>query len=165
MRPFETKLAEGVASDGTLGVLFSLPLVDDIDEVSTSMPIYEYRCQDCRRRVSVMWRTFSEAETGTARCPRCGSQNLARLVSKVRVIRSEESRLEDLADPGNLGDLDENDPRSVARWMRKMSDEVGEDMGPEFEEVVDRLEAGESPDEIEKTMPELGGDMGDDFLD
>jgi hypothetical protein len=73
--------------------------------------------------------------------------------------------MEDLADPANLGDLDENDPRSVARWMRKMSDEVGEDMGPEFEEVVDRLESGESPDDIEKTMPDLGGEMGDDFLD
>jgi putative FmdB family regulatory protein len=129
------------------------------------MPIYEYRCHDCRRKVSVWWRTFSEAEAGTARCPRCDGENLTRLVSKVRVIRSEESRLEDLADPASLGDLDESDPRSVARWMRKMSDEVGEDMGPEFEEVVDRLEAGESPDEIENSMPDLGGDVGGDFLD
>lgn len=128
------------------------------------MPIYEYRCHDCRRRVSIWWHTFSEAETGTARCPRCGSEKLTRLVSKVRVIRSEESRLEDLADPANLGDLDENDPRSIARWMRKMSDEVGEDLGSEFEEVVDRLETGESPEEIEQSMPDLGSDIGDDFL-
>ena len=129
------------------------------------MPIYEYRCHDCRRRVSIWWRTFSEADTGTARCPRCGGENLTRLVSRVRVLRSEESRLEELADPANLGDLDENDPRSIARWMRKMSDEVGEDLGPEFEEVVGRLEAGESPEEIEKAMPDLGADEGDDFLD
>jgi putative FmdB family regulatory protein len=127
------------------------------------MPIYEYRCHDCRRRVSIWWRTFSEAETGTARCPRCGGEQLTRLVSKVRVLRSEESRMEDLADPANLGDLDENDPRSIARWMRKMSDEVGEDIGPEFEEVVDRLESGESPEEIERTMPDLAGDAGADF--
>jgi hypothetical protein len=84
-------------------------------------------------------------------------------VSKVRVVRSEESRLDDLADPDNLGDLDENDPRSIARWMRKMSDEVGEDMGSEFEEVVDRLESGESPEDIETAMPDLGADMGDDL--
>jgi hypothetical protein len=45
--------------------------------------------------------------------------------------------------------------------MRKMSREVGEDMPPEFDEVVDRLEAGESPEEIEKSMPELGGDGED----
>jgi putative FmdB family regulatory protein len=129
------------------------------------MPIYEYRCHDCRRRVSIWWRTFSEAETGVPRCPRCGGEELDRLVSRVRVIRSEESHLEDLADPASLGDLDEDDPRSIARWMRKMSHEAGEDMGPEFEEVVDRLEAGESPEDIEESMPDLAGDGGSDALD
>jgi hypothetical protein len=79
----------------------------------------------------------------------------------VAVVRSEEARLEALADPSNLAGLDENDPRSLARWMRKMSNELGEDLGDEFNEVVDRLEAGESPEEIEKSMPELGG--GDEF--
>ncbi len=127
------------------------------------MPIYEYRCHNCQRRVSIWWRTFSEAETGTGHCPRCGGEELSRLVSRVRVVRSEESRLEDLADPASFGDLDENDPRSIARFMRKMSDEVGEDMGSEFEEVVDRLESGESPEDIEQSMPDLGADMTDDF--
>ena len=130
------------------------------------MPIYEYSCHDCRRRVSIFWRTFSEAEEGkgTPACPRCGGANLTRLVSRVRVIRSEESRLDDLADPSSLGDLDENDPRSIARWMRKMSGEMGEDLGPEFDEVVDRLESGQSPEDIEESMPEMGGEdfgMGD----
>jgi hypothetical protein len=81
----------------------------------------------------------------------------------VRIVRSEESRLEDLADPSNLPDFDENDPKSLGRWMRKMSDEVGEDLGPEFDEVVGRLEAGEDPEEIEKSMPDLLGEGGDDF--
>ncbi len=43
-----------------------------------------------------------------------------------------------------------------------MGQEAGEDLGPEFGEVVDRLEAGENPEEIEKDLPGLGGDMGDD---
>jgi hypothetical protein len=81
----------------------------------------------------------------------------------VRIVRSEESRLEDLADPSNLPDFDENDPKSLGRWMRKMSDEVGEDLGPEFDEVVGRLEAGEDPEEIEKSMPDLLGEGGDDL--
>ncbi len=127
------------------------------------MPIYEYRCHNCQRRVSIWWRTFSEAETGSARCTHCGSEALSRLVSRVRVVRSEESRLEDLADPSSFGDLDENDPRSIARFMRKMSDEVGEDLGSEFEEVVDRLESGESPEDIEQSMPDLGADIPGDF--
>jgi Flp pilus assembly protein TadB len=39
-----------------------------------------------------------------------------------------------------------------------MSGEMGEDLGAEFNEVVDRLEAGESPEEIEKSMPEMAGE-------
>jgi hypothetical protein len=82
----------------------------------------------------------------------------------VAVLKSEESRLENLADPSNLAGLDENDPKSMARWMRKMSREMGEDLGPEFDEVVDRLEAGENPEEIEATMPDLGSGEGlDDY--
>ena len=132
------------------------------------MPIYEYRCHQCRRRVSVWWRTFSEAERGVPRCPRCSGENLSRLASRVRLLRSEDSRMDDLSDPGQFGDLDENDPRSIGRWMRKMSNEVGEDLGPEFGEVVDRLESGQSPEDIETALPDLGApDAGgdDSYLD
>ena len=73
------------------------------------------------------------------------------------------ARLDDVADLSDLPDLDENDPRSLGRWMRKMSAETGEDLGPEFDEVVGRLEAGENPEDIEKSMPDLMGEGGDDF--
>lgn len=128
------------------------------------MPIYEYFCYDCRRRVSLLWRSFADAQNRQAICPRCGGTRLTRLMSRVGILRSEESRLEDLTDPSFLDGLDENDPRSLARFMRKMADETGEDLGPEFEEVIGRLEAGEDPESIEKSMPELAGDdTGDDF--
>jgi putative FmdB family regulatory protein len=128
------------------------------------MPIYEYRCQACRRRFTVFWRTFSDAEPGEVTCSHCGSQEVKRLVSRVRVVRSEESRMEDLADPSAWGDLDEDDPKSMGRFMRKMMNEMGDEvdeLGPEFEEVVDRLESGQSPEEIEKEVPDLmeGGDF------
>jgi hypothetical protein len=55
----------------------------------------------------------------------------------------------------DLADVDESDPRSIARWARKLSKELGEDAGPEFNEIVDRLEAGESPESIEQS---LGGE-------
>jgi putative FmdB family regulatory protein len=129
------------------------------------MPIYEYRCKDCRKRVTVYWRSFSEVETSQPRCPACGGEDLTRLISRVAVLKSEESRLENLADPSNIAGLDENDPKSMARWMRKMSSEMGEELGPEFDEVVDRLEAGESPEEIEATMPDLGSGEGFDDYD
>ncbi len=132
------------------------------------MPIYEYGCYDCRKRVNVFFRSFAEIETKQAICPRCQGANLKRLISKVAVVRSEESRLESFADPSSLAGLDENDPKSMGRWMRKMSNEMGEDLGGEFDEVIDRLEAGEDPEDIEKTMPELGdtgaGAAADDWF-
>jgi hypothetical protein len=85
----------------------------------------------------------------------------------VRVIRSEDTRLDDMADMSDFPDLDENDPRSMGRWMRKMKDQMGseldDDLGNEFDEVVGRLEAGEDPEEIEKSMPELMGGGDGDF--
>jgi len=119
------------------------------------MPLYEYRCRRCGRRVVILSRSFSPPTS--PRCDHCGGEDLVRLISRVAVLKSEESRLEELADPSRFGDLDESDPRSIARWMRRMSSELGEDLGPEFEEVLDRLEAGQSPEEIEQAMPELGG--------
>ena len=129
------------------------------------MPIYEYRCHDCRRRVSLFFRSYSDIKDEPS-CPRCGGTHLTRLISRVAVVRSEDSRLDDLSDPSMLGDLDEDDPKSIARWMRKMSAETGEEMPPEFGEVIDRLESGQSPEEIEDAMPDLADDLGggmDDF--
>ena len=123
------------------------------------MPIYEYRCGDCRRRVSRFYRSFSAIEENPS-CPHCGGTHLVRIVSRVAVVRSEDSRLDDLTDPSMLADLDEDDPKSIARWMRKMGTEAGEDMPEEFDEVIDRLESGQSPEAIEEAMPELGEGLG-----
>jgi putative FmdB family regulatory protein len=123
------------------------------------MPIYEYRCHDCRRRVSIFFRSFSDVKEEPT-CPRCGGTHLTRRISRVAVVRSEDSHLDDLADPSMLDGLDEDDPKSIARWMRKMSAETGEDMPPEFDEVIDRLESGQSPEDIEESMPELGESLG-----
>ncbi len=91
------------------------------------------------------------------KCKKCGSPNLDKLVSRVAVSRSEESRLESLADPSKLAGLDEKDPKSLARWMKRMGKEMGEDLGEDFDESIDeameeaeRGEEGEeasSPDE------------------
>ncbi len=100
------------------------------------MPIYEYRCADCGRKTTVV--TLSIGAAVDPLCRHCGGRNLAKLVSRVAVRRSEESRLESLADPSTLAGLDEKDPKSVARWMKKMGREMGEEAGEDFNEDVDR---------------------------
>ena len=104
------------------------------------MPIYEYFCYDCRKRVSVFFRTFSEAGDDKARCPNCQGANLRRLVSRVAVKRSEDSRLDELADDSSLmSGLESEDPRALASFMRRMSDETGEPLDAEMGEMIDRL--------------------------
>lgn len=58
-------------------------------------------------------------------------------MSRFATVKSEEARLESLADPSSMGDLDENDPGSVARFMKKMGRELGDDLGDDFDSAVD----------------------------
>ena len=110
------------------------------------MPIYEYRCRKCGRRFSVL--TLRVSETPAPTCDKCGSRAADRLLSRFAMPKSEEARMESLADPGALSGLDENDPKSVARWMRKMGKEMGEDVaGEDFDQVMEDVEAGEDGDE------------------
>lgn len=111
------------------------------------MPIYEYRCRGCGRRVQVLTLRVSEAPDET--CPKCGGRALDRLPSRFAVARSAESRLEGLADAAEAAGIDEEDPRSVARWMRRMGSELGEEVGAEgIDEIADEIEsaADESSD-------------------
>jgi putative FmdB family regulatory protein len=106
------------------------------------LPIYEYRCADCGKKSTFL--TLSVSSALEPKCKSCGSANVKKLVSRVAIFRSEESRLEGMADPSKLAGLDENDPKSVARWMKKMGKEMGEDMGEGFEQEIDQAaeEAG-----------------------
>jgi putative FmdB family regulatory protein len=128
------------------------------------MPAYDYRCPDCKHRV-VVFQSYTDYGKIQPVCPDCGGSRLERMISRTRVVRSEESRLETLSDPTAWGDVNENDPRSMAKMMRRMGSEMGEEIGPEFGEAVDRLESGESPEEIDRSMPGLGGDSDSGGLD
>lgn len=80
---------------------------------------------------------LSAADGQSLECPKCKGRSLERLMSRFRAVRSQESRLERLADPSSLAGLDENDPASVAKWAKRMGKEMGEDMGEDFDQMVD----------------------------
>jgi len=113
------------------------------------MPIYEYRCSSCGKKSTFI--TLSVKEPFTPRCKSCKSLDMEKMVSRIATPRSEESRLEGLSDPSKLSGLDETDPKSLARWMKKMGKEMGEDMGEDFDQAVE--EAIEESERLEK-----GGD-------
>lgn len=99
------------------------------------MPIYEYVCGKCGRKMSFL--VLAGADSFHPACKFCKSADLEQLFSRFATPRSEESRLESLADPASLSGLDESDPASVARWMKKMGKEMGEDAGEDFDQIAE----------------------------
>ena len=95
------------------------------------MPIYEYWCRKCHRKSEII--TFRVSEEVSAACNHCGSVEVDRVPSRVRVRMSEETRMERLADPSRFSGLDENDPKSMAKWMKSMSREMGDDLDEDFD--------------------------------
>ena len=106
--------------------------------------------------------TFSEYGEKAVHCAHCQSDNVRRRMTKVRIAKSDVGRMESAADDFSGMDGIENDPKALARMMRKMGGEMGEELPAEFNDVVDRLEAGQSPEEIESALPDLGADSSSD---
>jgi hypothetical protein len=85
---------------------------------------------------------------------------MARLMSRFAVHRGALN----LGDESAMDDFDENDPRAMARLMRQMGEEAGEDLDPEMEHVLSRLEAGDDPEAVMADAgPGTADDLGDEF--
>jgi putative FmdB family regulatory protein len=122
------------------------------------MPTYDYLCQNCGQKFDIFM-SYSEYGKKSVQCTNCGSDRVKRRLNRVRIAKSEESRMESVEGlMGGMGDLEnlENDPQAMGQVMRKLGKEMGEEMPPEFDEVVDRLESGQSPEDIESALPDLG---------
>lgn len=118
------------------------------------MPTYDFICNSCSQRFDVFL-TYADYGRVPVHCSHCDSADVRRRMTKVRIAKSEEGRMESLAD--NLGGFEglEENPAELGRMMKRMGREMGEELPAEFDEVVDRLEAGQSPDEIEAALPDL----------
>jgi putative FmdB family regulatory protein len=125
------------------------------------MPTYDFICNDCNQRFDV-FQTFADYGKKPVACAHCNSKNVRRRMTRVRIAKSEESRMESMTDDFSGFEGLEDDPKAMGHMMRKMGREIGEELPPEFDEVVDRLESGQSPEDIEKAIPDLGNDTGDD---
>jgi putative FmdB family regulatory protein len=122
------------------------------------MPSYDFICLNCGQRFDVFL-SYREYGSKAVKCIHCGSDHVRRRMTRVRIAKSEDSRMENMMDESALQGL-ENDPKALGQMMKKMGKEMGEDLPPEFDDVVDRLEAGQSPEDIESAMPDLGNEAG-----
>jgi putative FmdB family regulatory protein len=138
------------------------------------MPIYEFYCAECHTVFSFLSRAVDTSRRPS--CPRCGKPDLERQASRFavsRAARGQEARGEggdDAVPPGmdeermeramaSLADeaegLNEDDPRQMARLMRKLYSSTGLRLGDGMEEAIRRMEAGEDPEKIEEEMGDL----------
>ncbi|MGB9688597.1 FmdB family zinc ribbon protein [Thermogutta sp.] len=141
------------------------------------MPIYEFYCADCHTVYSFFSRKINTEKRPD--CPRCGRPQLERRVSRFAIGRGGSDKSEkgeggqeddDLLPPGfdeekferammelasEAENLDEEDPRQMARLMRKLSQSTGLEFGGAMEEAIRRLEAGEDPESIEEDLGDL----------
>ncbi len=116
------------------------------------MPLFEYQCLKCGR---ISEHLVLNEKNFSPYCRYCGGTRVKKIISRVRVRLSMESRLEKLADPLKFGDLDENDPKSMMKLMDRMGAEFGDQLGDEFEEVME-----EAKNEIEAEASDGKKDEG-----
>lgn len=131
------------------------------------MPVYEFYCADCHTIFNFLSRRMNVDRRPA--CPRCGRLELERQVSRFAVSKGRKDEpaegMPDI-DEARLGKavmnlasemegMDENDPRQMARFMRKLTEASGLSPGPGIEEAINRLEAGEDPERIEAELGDL----------
>jgi putative FmdB family regulatory protein len=115
-----------------------------------SMPIYEYRCEDCQAQSSIRFSSFAQAAAASAVCTVCGSAHLTRLMSRCAIARTGTPATTREATPSATGTPRGNDPQSFAQRMRTAAG--GREMGNDFREVAARLEKGEQAATIEASL-------------
>lgn len=135
---------------------------------NSPVPIYEFLCPDC----DTIFNFFSPVPNTEARptCPKCARPDLRRRVSRFATLKHkgeeeptpfgglDETRMEKAMEAlaGEMEGLEggggAEDPRAMARFMRRFTQMSGMEAGPKMEEMLRRLEAGEDPEAMEKEM-------------
>lgn len=102
------------------------------------MPLFEYRCEACSKRFSLLIGLTAQSEPEL--CPHCGSPKVARLVSRFSRGRTEDDRVDEITDRLDMmGDPDSpSQMRAMARDIGKaMDDDMSDDLEEMFESDFD----------------------------
>jgi len=122
------------------------------------MPVYEYRCNDCHRKISLYVRNLSD--TPQPVCTKCNSQNLTRLFSTFARIKTDKDVYEDILNDNDLTKgMMANDPRAMLEWSRRLEGTESEKT-PEYEEMIQKMERGES---LNKLVAEMQQDESNSY--
>lgn len=109
------------------------------------MPIYEYRCNRCKKVFSLFF--LNTREVQEAKCTFCNGKDLTRLLSSFRLHQTETSRLKDLDTSKRPADDFYKDSRNIGLRTKKRMNELGVDLGPKLDEIVEKGRTGKILDE------------------
>jgi putative FmdB family regulatory protein len=111
------------------------------------MPIYEYQCQACSKDQSLLFLSQRQAAT-RPRCKYCGARRLTRLLSRFAYHQTEAARLSGFDTSAPRDESFYRDSRNVGLWAKKRAKQMGVDLGPQFEETVEKARSGRITDEL-----------------
>ena len=118
------------------------------------MPIYEFLCQECHEKSSILLRNISAPVSH--RCPECGSNDLVRTMSSFAYHRSMQSIHEAAGEPRlSPGPDYYKDPRNIGRWSEKKFQELGIEMPSQMKEDIKSYREGELPKPMKEKMEQL----------
>ena len=117
------------------------------------MPVYEFRCNSCQKKTSFLIKSINA--TLSPVCSYCGSTELVRLVSSFAYHKSMSTIYEESGDPDMAGPNYYNDPRNIGRWAEKRFKEMGAEMPPQVEEMIQAAREGEMPESVKDLQPNL----------
>ena len=110
------------------------------------MPIYEYECLSCRKVISAL--IFNKEEEKEIHCTLCGGQWLTRILSSFALHKTEGQRLQDFDSRARQSSAFYKDRRNIGLWAKKRARELGTDLGPGFEEVVEKARTARRPEDL-----------------
>jgi putative FmdB family regulatory protein len=111
------------------------------------MPIYEFTCQNCHRRMSFLVRDISAPFV--PKCSSCGNSNLSRVVSGFAYHKSLKTVWEESGDPTMHPSNDYyGDPRNIGRWAEKKFQDMGQEMPSQIREKIQAAREGVSPEPL-----------------
>ncbi len=98
------------------------------------MPIFEFRCNQCGKKFASL--VGMTADSGELECPHCSGTSADKLVSRVAKYRTEDQRVDEMAD--RLENMNEPESPAEAREMvREMGRAMDDDMADEMEEMYE----------------------------
>jgi putative FmdB family regulatory protein len=104
------------------------------------VPIYEYQCVACGRIVAHV--LLGRDRRSRPQCPQCGSPRTKRVMSSFAVVESEAARLANFDTGQSRDDSYYRDSRNVGMWAKKRAKQMGVDLGPKFDETVEKARTG-----------------------